>query len=103
LTAQLRLLEAAASIQAFHAAHGQWPSTLDELVPGYLDQVPTDPFSPNQSLRFQRVEGRIILHSVGPDGIDDGGSPDASEFNNWRGDIILPNLDFKTEPTSKDN
>ncbi len=30
---------------------------------------------------------------------DDGGSPFASEFNNWRGDIILPNLNSKTELT----
>jgi hypothetical protein len=103
LTAQLRLLEAAAGLQAFHVAHGQWPPTLNELVPSYLDQVPADPFSPNQGLRYQRVEGRIMLYSVGPDGTDDGGSLDASEFNNWRGDIILPNLNLKAEPTRQDN
>ena len=71
--------------------------TLDALVPRYLEQVPADPFSPKQGLRYKRVDGRFMLYSVGPDGTDDGGSPEASEFNKWRVDIILPNLELKAE------
>jgi hypothetical protein len=108
VTAQLGLLQAAAGVQAFHAASGKWPITLDELVPAYLEQVPADPFSPKQGLRYRCAEGRIMLYSVGPDGKDDGGSPEATQQNAWRGgmmrgDIMFPNLDWKTEPTGQAN
>ena len=40
-----------------------------------------------------------MRYSVGPDGKDDGGNEEATEFNEWRGDIILSTLNLGTEPT----
>ncbi len=61
LAARLYLLE-----------EGHLPSDLGDLVPRYLPEVPTDPFDPG-ALRTKTAEGTLIIYSIGPDGLDDGG------------------------------
>ena len=55
---------------------GSLPTSLDALVPGYLPQVPRDPFvdAPLPSA-FREPEGArvLVINSVGPDGDDVGG------------------------------
>lgn len=51
---------------------GQWPGTLEALVPKYLPAAPVDPYSPSgKPLRYERLaEGkRPMVRSVGPDGV----------------------------------
>jgi hypothetical protein len=66
---------AAIALQRFKLAHGQYPTQLSELVPGYVTAVPLDPVD-GQSLRYRfQPDGKFLLYSVGENGVDDGGNP----------------------------
>jgi len=56
----------------YQLAHDTLPKRLDELVPEYLDAVPTDPFD-GKPLRYKHTDTGAIVYSVGEDGLDDGG------------------------------
>lgn len=97
---QKAFLAVALALRAYQLDHGEYPSDLSDLVPDYLGAVPNDPFAADAPLRY-RIDGdRYILHSIGPDGVDDGGTaifdPD-NPFGPWsqhqahansRGDIV---------------
>jgi hypothetical protein len=93
--AQLALLEVALSLQALRLERGALPTSLDQLVPRWLDQAPLDPFAPKQFLRYRLVDGHALLYSVGPDGKDDGGQSEASGLKNGRGDLLLGGFDLR--------
>ena len=59
------LSDLAFAATAYKAANGQYPTTLENLVPGYIDQIPTDPFD-GQSLKVKPMDGGLDLYSVGP-------------------------------------
>jgi hypothetical protein len=69
-----QLLSAAVALAAerFRRQQHRWPASLAELVPTYLNAVPTDPFD-LQPLRFKKLTDGIVIYSVGDDGVDDGG------------------------------
>lgn len=72
--AKLRLGITLLAVERYRAAKGgHLPSSLDELVPGYLPAVPIDPFD-GLPLRFLRMQKGYSLHSVGRDRKDDGAS-----------------------------
>lgn len=52
--------------------HGEWPASLEELVPALLPRVPLDPFD-GRALKLTIRDGRPVLYSIGNDYIDDGG------------------------------
>jgi hypothetical protein len=54
---------------------GNYPKTLDELVKGgYIEQVPTDPFSVSgKPLIYRRTDNDFLLYSFGSNFQDDGG------------------------------
>jgi len=70
--ARMSIVRAALAVEEWRLAHGRWPDSLDDLVPGLLDAVPEDPFS-EATLRYARTESGVVVYSVGPDGQDDGG------------------------------
>jgi hypothetical protein len=59
------------ALKAFEAVNGRLPGSLDELVPDYLESVLLDPFD-GKPIRYSA--GRKLLHSVGEDLTDSGGS-----------------------------
>jgi hypothetical protein len=67
-------LLAAIALEIHHRRHGQWPRSLEELVPDLLPAVPPDRFD-GQPLRYRLIEGAPVLYSVGTDRDDDGGRP----------------------------
>jgi hypothetical protein len=75
------LLLVALALQAYKFGHGAHPSTLSQLVPGYLQEVPNDPFAPDAPLHYENrdiyenTDLHYLLYSVGPDGKDDSGTP----------------------------
>lgn len=74
-----------AAVDAWRAEHGAWPASLAEVG------GPSDPFAPSRPLRFGPAPARagaLTLWSVGPDGIDQGGSP--LDPVTGRGDLALP-------------
>lgn len=70
--ARVRCLIACLAADRYRSAHGEWPKSLDDLVPSLLGRVPTDPYD-GQPLRYARLDDGMHVYSVGPDGIDDGG------------------------------
>ncbi len=73
--AENRLLMTAFALQAFVKDNGQYPPNLNALVPKYLKAVPHDPFAPTKPLIYKLSGRTYALHSVGPDGKDNGGAP----------------------------
>lgn len=51
---------------------GDYPQTLDELVPGLLKEVPIDPFT-GKPLAYRREGEGFIVYSLGSNEKDDGG------------------------------
>jgi hypothetical protein len=58
----------------YHRRHGQWPASLDQLVPDLLPAVPPDRLD-GKPLRYTLRDGRPILYTLGGDRDDDGGRP----------------------------
>ncbi|MGP1346438.1 MAG: hypothetical protein ACTS3F_07205 [Phycisphaerales bacterium] len=69
----------ALAIAAYMDEHdGTPPPTLESLVPGYLPELPADPFAatPGAPLVYRvDAEGEILLYSLGINATDDGGAP----------------------------
>jgi hypothetical protein len=72
--ARRRVARTALAAAKFQAEERELPESLDELVPDYLLAVPFDPFD-GKPLRMKRTARGIVVYSIGPDGIDDGGKP----------------------------
>jgi type II secretory pathway pseudopilin PulG len=73
--AQNALLALALALQAYKEEHKGYPSSLSELVPGYLKVVPTDPFTLGKTPGYRQQGDAYVQYSVGPDLKDDGGRP----------------------------
>jgi hypothetical protein len=83
LESRFRALQVFYAVKLFHDQHGRLPATLDELSPEFLPALPRDQFS-DEPMRYV-VEGeKYRLYSVGPNGVDDGGSGDDRDFS-WQG------------------
>jgi hypothetical protein len=72
--ARLRCAIAAVAAERYRLKHEKtWPGGLDDLVKdGLLKEVPKDPYD-GKPLRFKRTPTGVIVYSVGPDMIDNGG------------------------------
>ncbi len=92
---QRRLTVTALALARFHLRAGTFPTELAALVPQFLSAVPLDPMSA-KPLRYRlNGDGSFTLYSVGEDGRDDGGDPNASRGTNtfglWEGrDAVWP-------------
>ncbi len=74
----LRAACTAVAAERFRLAKGRWPTTLAELVPHFLDEVPRDPFD-GQPLRYVRKSEGPVIYSVSYDREDQGGAV----LDNW--------------------
>lgn len=92
-TAMLRCTIAALAAERFRGKSGRWPSSLQELVPDYLDRVPVDPFS-GQPLNYVLTDELLTIYSVGENAQDDGGRVE------WTG-RQLPDIGFRLLPPEK--
>jgi len=63
----------AIALQRWRRAHGEWPDSLEDLVPELLDDVPIDVFD-HQPIRYRLDPQGPLVWAVGPDGVDDGGT-----------------------------
>jgi hypothetical protein len=72
-TADRRLAAVALAIRMYAIANnGTLPKQLEQLIPQYLPQVPLDPMTAGQPLKYEA--DRSIVYSVGDNGADDAGS-----------------------------
>ncbi len=87
-SALLRVMEVRLAVRAFTLEHGAPPRSIQALVPGYLPRIPRDPFAP-RSITYRLKQGRPLVYSVGPDGVDDGGrSIKGPVSSGSRGDLV---------------
>ena len=70
--AKLRTAQVALAIERYRLAAGKLPDALIDLVPAYLDAVPTDPFDGNE-IRYKKLEAGFVVYSIGEDLSDDDG------------------------------
>lgn len=70
--ALLRAAAAAVAVQRYRQRTGHRPENLSQLVPGYLAEVPKDPFDGND-LRYSKLRRGFVVYSIGQDGQDHGG------------------------------
>jgi hypothetical protein len=71
----LRCLIVLLALERFRQQKGTLPKRLEELTPQLLKAVPLDPYV-GKPLRYKRLDHRVIVYSVGPDMIDNGGKID---------------------------
>jgi len=83
--ARMRTLICTLAVHLRAIDHGSEPEALAALVPDYLDQLPTDPFT-RQPLRYRNDAKGHLIYSVGPDKKDDGGRAGDSHSS---GDILI--------------
>jgi hypothetical protein len=77
----------ACGLERYRLAHGQYPETLEALVPQFVEKVPHDIVG-GQPLKYSRTaEGRFELYSIGWNGKDDGGIPSKTHAE---GDWVWP-------------
>ena len=74
----------ACGLERYRLAHGEYPKTLEELVPQFAEKLPRDIIG-GQPLRDNgRAEGRCVLSSVGWNGRAHGGMPGkTTEEGDW--------------------
>jgi hypothetical protein len=74
----------ACGLERYRLAKGQYPESLDALVPQFVAKLPHDIIG-GEPLKYHRTaDGRFVLYSVGWNGKDDGGVADKSvEAGDW--------------------
>jgi hypothetical protein len=85
------LVRTTLAIEQYRIIQNRLPSSLGELTPKFLSEIPIDAFDENE-IRF-RTEGEgFVVYSVGPDGIDDRAKkqiPRAAKIDHPKGDIVI--------------
>jgi hypothetical protein len=81
-----QLARLALAVAAYRAKEGKYPGRLDDVLPGSIAEIPSDPFD-GQPLRSRRDGKGLVVYSVGPDLKDDGGA--AWDANRGEGDLVF--------------
>jgi hypothetical protein len=84
----------ACALERCRLAQGKYPASLEELVPNWLKQVPTDLLAEGGApLKYRReADGGFVLYSVGLNGVDDQGKPGSPEKHWGWTDTSSPRL-----------
>jgi hypothetical protein len=64
--------ETIACLQAYRKEKGAYPDSLDALVPGYMPDLPIDPWT-GKPMLYKVTDDGYLLYACGPDRDDDGG------------------------------
>jgi hypothetical protein len=73
LAAETQCARVALAAERYRLVTGRFPAELGELVPQYIDRVPSDPFDPPEPIEMNLNTERLAIYSVGQDGIDSDG------------------------------
>ncbi len=81
-----RQTRVAFALSLFRAEHGQYPESLDALVPIYLKAVPSDRWDADEKpMRYRREGDGYVVYSVGRDAEDDEGLLDGEAYEDDEG------------------
>jgi len=78
IIATLTATEVIACLEAYRAEHGRYPESLAQLVPDYLPELPTDPWT-GEPMPYRLAGDSYTLYAAGPNKRDDGGVWDRKE------------------------
>jgi len=70
--AHLQTARVALAVERYRLKLRRWPESLDQLVPEWLSEVSADPYTGKPLLYRHRDDG-VVIYSVGPNHLDDGG------------------------------
>lgn len=89
-----QLMYTLVAAEKFQRAHKRYPSSLEEMVPRFLDTVPLDLWAPGPTpkpLGYELTPDGVLIWSVGMDGIDTSQVQGVNRFQ--ADDFILPRRD----------
>jgi hypothetical protein len=88
---RVSLAVSAIALERWHKRHGDYPESLNQLVPEFLHSIPLDHID-GKPIRYRRTESYFILWSIGLNGIDEGGddTPINSKSYFRRKDFVWP-------------
>jgi hypothetical protein len=89
---QIRITAGALSV--YRAEHGEYPESLEQLVPDVVENLPVDFYSGRPLIYQRRTEG-YLLYSVFENGVDDGGDDFTGRIidGEWIGEDAFANRD----------
>ncbi|MCX8064147.1 MAG: hypothetical protein N3G21_03145 [Candidatus Hydrogenedentes bacterium] len=83
----VNLIRTAIAIERFRIRNGHLPENLKDLVPGYLHEIPRDPYRNGEPLSYTKSKDfSYSVYSVGSDMRDDGGN--AKDFRKSFGKMV---------------
>jgi hypothetical protein len=100
--AYLRCAIAIIAVERYRQANGKWPTGWNEVVAaGLLPETPTDVYD-GKPLRIVRKPDGLVVYSIGPDGVDDGGQLKKEVGMIWPPDIgfRLWDVDKRRQPAA---
>ena len=95
-TAKLDTARLALATLRYRARHRRLPEALDDLVPGFVECVPPDPYD-GEPLRYRTEEDGFVLYSIGRNGRDDGGRVEYDRERYGRRDVGI-RARFRKQP-----
>ncbi len=72
LRAELRCAITALAAERFRMDSGRFPTSLDDLVPDFIDEIPLDPFGTGP-VRLAETDEGVVVYSIGTDPEDENG------------------------------
>lgn len=71
------LCRLAIALEGYRTQHGEYPDTLQKIVPAYIKKMPLDTFSGEKPFRYESDGETYIVYGFSHDTIDNGGIRDA--------------------------
>ena len=78
---RLRTAQAALAVRRYRLKNGKLPDSLSNLVPEFLESVPSDPFD-GKELRYKKLDSGFVIYSVGEDLTDNSGQEQQRNIRN---------------------
>jgi hypothetical protein len=94
--AHLWVTQTALAVERYRLIEGHLPESLENLVPIYLEAIPTDPFN-GQNLKYHIKEKGFVVYSVGEDLTDEGGAEKEPRKRGPRGKQLPWDITFILE------
>jgi hypothetical protein len=74
---ELRAAAVAVACERHRRKLGTWPATLEAIDKAILPALPVDP-ADGKPLRYKRLPDGVVVYTIGPDGVDHGGTMDSN-------------------------